>query len=123
MSNELTSHIFSEEGSKNSKIRSAQCTESRLLYNIQSNTILIYLMMTTKFDAVTSIPTKQKPPRPLTAYHLFFQLEREYILQTTPDDGVGSSAPKDTRPIGKQIDNDMPFRYRYIHLNEHWYAR
>ena len=36
MSNELTSHIFSEEGSKNSKIRSAQCTESRLLYNIQS---------------------------------------------------------------------------------------
>lgn len=84
-------------------------------------------MMTTKFDAVTSIPTKQKPPRPLTAYHLFFQLEREYILQTTPDDGVGSSkcnnVPKDTRPIGKQIDNDMPFRYRYIHLNEHWYAR
>jgi len=83
--------------------------------------------MTTKFDAVASIPTKQKPPRPLTAYHLFFQLEREYILQTTPDNGVGSSsssnnAPKDTRPIGKQIDKDMPFRYRYIHLNEHWYA-
>ena len=76
------------------------------------NTIL---MMTTKFDAVTSIPTKQKPPRPLTAYHLFFQLEREYILQTTPDDGVGSSAPKDTRPIGKQIDNDMKLHY-LLHL-------
>lgn len=69
--------------------------------------------------------TPKKPTRPLTAYHLFFQLEREYILQTTPDDkdqGARTSTTRDDRPIGKQIDDGMPFRYRYIHLSPHWYA-
>lgn len=49
----------------------------------------------------------------------------EYILQTTPpdkDDVARTSPQKDDRPIGKQIDENMPYRYRYIHLSPHWYA-
>lgn len=108
--------------------------------------------------AAVAKPTK--PTRPLTAYHLFFQLEREfmlplassgidfiyywwhsscvelfishtkniasgeYILQTTQDkdDTARSNIPKEDRPIGKQLDKNMPFRYRYIHLSPYWYA-
>ncbi|KAL7539078.1 hypothetical protein ACHAWF_006286 [Thalassiosira exigua] len=68
----------------------------------------------------------KKPTRPLTAYHLFFQLEREYILQTKNDDETDgsedSSTPKDDRPTGAQLDEAMPVRYRNIHLSPHWYA-
>lgn len=66
-----------------------------------------------------------KPTRPLTGYHLFFQLEREYILQTTDRDtdaAVYGPRRNDNRPLGKELDDKMPFRYRYIHLNPHWYA-
>ena len=66
----------------------------------------------------------QKPVRPLTCYHLFFQLEREYILQqyesaATKDEQRGE---EDSRPLGKDIDEEMPDRYRLIRLSPHWYA-
>ena len=74
---------------------------------------------------ISANPEPQKPTRPLTAYHLFFQLEREYIIQTTPHDGKGdgtaagssgggSGLPKDDRPIGKQLDENMPVSSRIL---------
>lgn len=63
-----------------------------------------------------------KPTRPLTAYHLFFQLEREYILQTTPArEGEVHEDQVDTRSVGKDIDEEMPSRYQPIHYNEDWH--
>ena len=63
----------------------------------------------------------KKPTRPLTAYHLYFHLEREYIIQTA-NGKEGEDKNLDSRPIGKDIDANMPFRYRYIHLSSNWYA-
>ncbi|KAL9182748.1 hypothetical protein ACHAXT_004027 [Thalassiosira profunda] len=58
-----------------------------------------------------------KPLRPLTAYHMFFQLEREFIIQTTagPDADPSCHANKSYLP-------DVPRRYRAIKLNADWYA-
>lgn len=56
---------------------------------------------------------------------LFFQLEREYILQTPTDDDAANQGQgqgqADKRRIGKDIDNEMPSRYQLIHLNDEWY--
>ncbi len=55
---------------------------------------------------------------------LFFQLEREYILQTPSDSDAETpqaAAKPDARRIGKDIDEDMPSRYQLIHLNDEWY--
>ena len=53
---------------------------------------------------------------------LFFQLEREYILQTPSDSDAENQVVKpDARRIGKDIDEDMPSRYQLIHLNDEWY--
>jgi len=75
----------------------------------------------------TTDPVIKKPTRPLTAYHLFFQLERgesivkifehmiclffltyvhrhihiEYILQTTRSNDDIANISKDDRPLGK----------------------
>jgi hypothetical protein len=68
----------------------------------------------------TSSISVQKPTRPLTGYHLFFQLEREYIIQTSKSSD--DDKKEDTRPIGKQLDETMPVRYRHIHLSPTWYA-
>ncbi len=91
-------------------------TSSLLMNNVAS--------MTSTSDETVHV---QKPIRPLTAYHLFFQLEREYIIQTSrhdDDDDSRSDGEKknDDRPLGREIDDEMPFRYRYIHLSPHWYA-
>lgn len=65
----------------------------------------------------------KKPTRPLTAYHIYFQLERELIIQTTkaPDDD-NIEIEEDKRPVGLQLDSDMPPRYHDVHLSEDWFA-
>ena len=53
---------------------------------------------------------------------LFFQLEREYILQTpSGSDAENHVVKPDARRIGKDIDEDMPSRYQLIHLSDEWY--
>ena len=52
---------------------------------------------------------------------LFFQLEREYILQTPTDNDAANQGQADKRRIGKDIDDDVPKRYQLIHLNGEWY--
>lgn len=55
--------------------------------------------------------------RPLTAYHIFFQIEREYIIQTTPGSDADASIHDN-----KSFLPDVPRRYRNIKLLPDWYA-
>ena len=59
----------------------------------------------------------KKPMRPLTAYHIFFQIEREFIIQTT----AGEDADKSIHD-NKVYLNDVPQRYGNIKLLPDWYA-
>lgn len=67
-------------------------------------------------SAVSNTEIK-KPMRPLTAYHIFFQIEREYIIQTT----AGPDADKSIHSK-KSYQQDVPRRYRDIKLLPDWYA-
>ena len=58
---------------------------------------------------------KSKPMRPLAAYHVFFQIEREYIIQTSSPDHIVTD-PSKTYQAG------VPSRYRSIKLSPDWYA-
>eukprot|EP00804_Cyclotella_cryptica_P014029 CCRYP_002521-RA/>CCRYP_002521-RA protein AED:0.02 eAED:0.02 QI:378/1/1/1/0/0/2/260/334 len=62
-------------------------------------------------------PSPMKPMRPLTAYHIFFQIEREYIIQTTP----GADADSSIHDHKFYLPN-VPRRYQNIKLAEDWYA-
>lgn len=66
--------------------------------------------------AVSQGNIPKKPMRPLTAYHIFFQIEREYIIQTT----AGENADK-TILDGKKCIDDVPDKYRDIKLSPDWY--
>jgi hypothetical protein len=66
-------------------------------------------------SGLASIP--KKPMRPLTAYHIFFQIEREYVIQTTAGEDADKSIHKN-----KVILDDVPARYRSIKLLPDWYA-
>ena len=63
-------------------------------------------------DATTTV---KKPMRPLTAYHIYFQIEREYIIQT-------ESGPDVSIHENKSYMHDVPLRYRSIKLLPDWYA-
>ncbi|KAL3826546.1 hypothetical protein ACHAXA_003610 [Cyclostephanos tholiformis] len=65
--------------------------------------------------ASNSIPLK--PMRPLTAYHIFFQIERELIIQTSE----GEIANKSSLDNKVYLD-DVPQRYKNIRLLPDWYA-
>lgn len=58
-----------------------------------------------------------KPMRPLTAYHIFFQIEREYIIQTTPGANADSSIHNH-----KSYQPNVPHRYANIKLSNDWFA-
>mmetsp|Transcript_7960 Transcript_7960/g.13195 ORF Transcript_7960/g.13195 Transcript_7960/m.13195 type:complete len:329 (+) Transcript_7960:77-1063(+) len=62
----------------------------------------------------TATPTA-KPQRPLTAYHIFFQIEREFIIQTT----AGPNAKDDPE---KKLLRNVPNRYAATKLRPDWYA-
>ncbi|KAL7529360.1 hypothetical protein ACHAXR_002923, partial [Thalassiosira sp. AJA248-18] len=65
--------------------------------------------------SISSLP--KKPMRPLTAYHIFFQIEREFVIQTV----AGEDADKSIHD-NKVYLNDVPQRYRNIKLLPDWYA-
>jgi len=59
----------------------------------------------------------QKPMRPLTAYHIFFQIERELIIQTSEGE-ISNKSSLDN----KVYLDDVPQRYKSIRLLPDWYA-
>ena len=69
-------------------------------------------------SSIRTIP--KKPQRPLTAYHIFFQIEREYVIQTM-DDGNGNVTDQSTME-NKILHDDVPQRYKNIKLMPDWYA-
>ncbi|EJK45663.1 hypothetical protein THAOC_35714 [Thalassiosira oceanica] len=74
---------------------------------------------------LTALPTRsdklaiapKKPMRPLTGYHIFFQLEREYVIQSLAGDDADQSTAD-----GKVCIPDVPVRYRDTRLSPDWYA-
>lgn len=58
----------------------------------------------------------KKPMRPLTAYHIYFQIEREYIIQSM----AGDDADKSINDNKVYLDY-VPERYRNIKLSPQWY--
>jgi len=93
---------------------------------------------------LASIPNvPPKPMRPLTAYHIFFQLEREYLVQTTDNSTVAADAadtdkkeeeekkdsPAKAKRRSKTSDQTppeyykgtLPTKYKDIKLSHDWY--
>jgi hypothetical protein len=58
----------------------------------------------------------KKPMRPLTAYHIYFQIEREFIIQTLSGEDADKSIFE-----GKKCLDDVPERYRATKLSPDWY--
>jgi hypothetical protein len=61
---------------------------------------------------VSTDNTPTKPKRPLTSYHIYFQLEREYIVQTME----GEDADKSMHDNKVYLDY-VPDRYKQIKLS------
>ena len=89
-----------------------------------------------------SIPNvPPKPMRPLTAYHIFFQLEREYLVQTTDNSTADATdtdkkeeeekkdSPAKAKRRSKNSDQTppeyykgtLPTKYKDIKLSHDWY--
>jgi len=58
----------------------------------------------------------KKPVRPMPAYHMFLQLEREFIIQTIDGEDADKSIHDD-----KVYLDYVPERYRQIKLSPDWY--
>merc|ERR1719203_2688861 len=74
-------------------------------------------LMPLKSHSSSAITHIKKPMRPLTAYHIFFQIEREYIIQT-----LDGPVADESIHANKHHLRDVPRRYRCIKLLRDWYA-
>jgi len=86
---------------------------------------LTTLPMSRSFSPMNGHPTKtvasprkniKKPKRPLTAYHIYFQIEREFIIQTMTGEDDDKSIHE-----GKILFHDVPKRYINTKLSPDWY--
>lgn len=88
------------------------CTKSKTDTSYQSSLRKASESSSGKAAEERNAPTK--PLRPLSAYHVFFQLEREYILQ--------SKASNDTE-TSKILLKNAPRRYKNVKVFPDWHAR
>lgn len=88
---------------------------------INNNKPMRPMSATSRPPSATIVPINgindNKPMRPLTAYHLFFKLEREYIIQTLP----GPDLAGDSAHTAKVCLHDVPRRYARTRLPPDWY--
>jgi hypothetical protein len=73
--------------------------------------------------ATTVSPSKDmmkpiKPKRPLTAYYIYLQIEKEFIIQSIPGENANKSSDDD-----KVYLDYVPERYRQTKLSPDWYKR
>jgi len=68
--------------------------------------------------SIDTLTIPKKPQRPLTAYHIFLQIEREYIIQTID----GDVADDQSMMENKILHDNVPQRYKNIKLMPDWYA-
>merc|ERR1719203_258150 len=73
-------------------------------------------LMPLKSHSSSAITHIKKPMRPLTAYHIFFQIEREYIIQTC-DGPVAENLIHEE----KYCLPNVPRRYECTRLPPDWY--
>lgn len=69
--------------------------------------------------AATEDKTPTKPLRPLTAYQMFLQLEKEFIIQTMA--GGEDTTDKSNTHDDKVYLDYVPERYQQIKLSPEWY--
>jgi hypothetical protein len=74
------------------------------------------LTSVTPIRPAVDVEMPKKPLRPLTAYHTFLQIEREYIVQTMDGEDSDKSLHDD-----KVYLDYVPERYRQIKLSPEWY--
>jgi hypothetical protein len=67
---------------------------------------------------VTPVKAPKKPVRPLTAYHMFLQIEKEFIIQTMAGEDADETIHDD-----KVYLDYVPERYRKIKLSPDWYHK
>jgi hypothetical protein len=67
---------------------------------------------------VTPVKAPKKPVRPLTAYHMFLQIEKEYIIQTMAGEDADETIHDD-----KVYLDYVPERYRKIKLSPDWFHK
>ena len=66
-------------------------------------------------SSIDTLSIPKKPQRPLTAYHIFLQIEREYIIQTIDGD-VADDHQSMIMMENKILHDDVPQRYKNIKL-------
>jgi hypothetical protein len=92
----------------------------RISVDIQSQEPITTMIRPSTASETISAPRAstilKKPKRPLTAYHIYFQIEREFIIQTM----AGEDADKSIHE-GKVFFDDVPDRYKAIKLSPDWY--
>jgi len=88
----------------------ATATEQSIVPNTNSSS-------SSPSSPIDTLSIPKKPQRPLTAYHIFLQIEREYIIQTMDGDVADQSMMEN-----KILHDDVPQRYKNIKLMPDWYA-
>ena len=80
-------------------------------------------MPNSKTTSVSPSAAKERPSRPFTAYNIFFQIERERILQENNVDGVAAK-PSSTSTLDIDTDDisQRPPAYRHLILQKNWHV-
>lgn len=101
-------------------------------YNTQNEWAMGYESKSSSNDGsstqnLTSPQVPPRPQRPFTEYNVFFQLERELLLQNASDDLEKNETAQKILSYGKEIESPdvaalRPPQYRHLALSVDWYV-